>query len=69
MISLDKCSESYSFVDDLSTNIHVPNKTKSINLKVFNMIRRIYEAKTLIKSISCDFKCKFNSTACHSSNI
>ena len=28
MISKDKCSESYNFVDDLSTKICVPSKTK-----------------------------------------
>ena len=30
------------------------------------MITRIKEAKTLVKHISCDCKCKFNSTTCNS---
>ena len=30
------------------------------------MITRTNEAKKLIKHIACDFKCKFNSTACNS---
>ena len=41
-------------VDDLSTKIYVPSKTKGINVKVFNMITRINEDKALIKHISCD---------------
>ena len=35
MISLDKCS--------------VPCKTKEVNVKIFNMITNINEAKTLVK--------------------
>ena len=31
------------------------------NVKVFNMIRRINEVKTLEKYVSCDCKYKFNS--------
>ena len=66
MISLDECSGNCNSVDDLSTKICVPNQTKSvINVKVFNMIARTYEAKTLIKHISCDCKCKFNSRTCN----
>ena len=34
--------------------------------KVFHMITRINEVKTLVNHISCDCKCKFNSTTCNS---
>ena len=30
------------------------------------MIKNNNEAKTIVKHISCDFKCKFNSTTCNS---
>ena len=66
MISLDKCNESCNAVDDLSAKIYVPNKTKDVNLKVFNMITRINEPKTLVKDISCDCRCNFNRTTCNS---
>ena len=56
-ISLDKCN-------DLSTKVCVPSKTKDANVKVFDMKIKKYEAKTLIKHISCDCKCKFNCTTC-----
>ena len=59
MISLDKCSESYSV---LSPKICALKKTKDINIKVFNMITKKKEAETMIKHISCDCKWKFNST-------
>ena len=44
----------------------VPSETKNINGKVFNMITRMNEVKTLVKQISCDCKCNFNSTTCDS---
>ena len=40
-----------------------PSKTNNINLKLFNMITRISEAKTLVKHVSCNCKRKFSSTA------
>ena len=50
MISLDKCNRSYNVLDDLSTKIRIPSeKKKDINVKVFYMILRINEAKTLVK--------------------
>ena len=62
MISLDKYSGSCYAVDDLSTKISVPTK-KHLNVKVFN---NRWNYKTLVKHISCDCKCKFNSTTCNS---
>ena len=66
MIKLDKCSGSCNSVDDLSTKICIPSKTKDENVKVFNMITNRNEAKTLVKHISCDCTCKFSSTTCKS---
>ena len=63
-ISLDKCNASCNAVDDLSTKVCVPSKTKDANVKVFDMKIKKYEAKTLIKHISFDCKCKFNCTTC-----
>ena len=47
-ISLDKCNAIFNAVDDLSTKLCLPSKTKDVHLKVFNLITRINEAKTLI---------------------
>ena len=41
-------------------------KTKDINVKVSNMITNKNLAKIMTKHISCDCKCKFNSTTCNS---
>ena len=40
--------------------------SKNVSVEPFNMIKRTYEGKTLIKHISCECKCKFDSTTCDS---
>ena len=52
MINLDKCNGSCNATDDLSAKISVPSKKKDINVKVFNMITKINEAKPLIKHLT-----------------
>ena len=66
MISLDKCNRICNAVDDLSTKTWAPIKTKYVNVKVFNIIAGITKAKRLIEDISCDCKCKIDSTICNS---
>ena len=66
MISFDKCSGICNSVDDLSTKICVFSKAKDVNVKVFNMITNRNEAKTMVKHIPRDCKCKVNSTTCNS---
>ena len=62
MITLNKCTGSCKV---LSPKICVPKETKDMNVKAFNMIANKYEAKIIAKHISCNFKCKFNSTTCN----
>ena len=66
MISLDKRNGSCNAVDDLSTKICVPSETKDMNDKKFNMITRTNDAKTLVKHISYNCKCKLKTTTCNS---
>ena len=63
MISFRKCAGS---CNDLSSKTNVPKETKDINVKAFNMITNKYEAKLMTEHLSCDCKCKFNSTICNS---
>ena len=37
-----------------------------MNVKAFNMITNKDKTKAIPEHISCDFKCKFNSTTCNS---
>ena len=63
MVSLGKCSGS---CNDLSSKIWVPKETKDINVKAFNITRSKNEAKPMTEHISCNCKCKFNSTTYNS---
>ena len=49
----------------LSAKICVPKETKDINVKEFNVLKNKDEAKAMTEHISCDCKCKFNSTICN----
>ena len=63
MIILNKYTGSCNV---LSPKVRVPKETKDINVKAFNMITNKNEAKAMTEHISCDCKCKFNSTTCNS---
>ena len=58
MINLNKCTG--------SCNVLFPKERKHKNVKAFNMIPNKTEAKAMTQHISCDCKCKFNSTTCNS---
>ena len=45
MIVLDRYNGIYNTLDDLSSKICVTNKTKNVNLNLFNMITGINESK------------------------
>ena len=64
MISLDKCNGGCNVVDYL-LKICVPSETNDVNVKVFNKVTRINQAKALIKHL-CNCKCKLDSTTCNS---
>ena len=66
MISLEKLNVSCNTVNYLSMRRYAPSKRKYRNVNVFNMITNRKETKTLVKHISCDFKCKLNSLTCNS---
>ena len=51
MISLDKRNGSCYAADNLSTKICIPSKTKGVNVKVVNIIKRMNKAKTLLEHI------------------
>ena len=53
-------------IDDLSPEVFVLSEAKDVNIKVPNIITNRNKATTLVKHISYDCKCKFNSTTCNS---
>ena len=49
-----------------TNKVCVPNKTKDLNLSLFNIITEINELKTLTNHISCKCKYKFEDRKCKS---
>ena len=62
MISLNKCTGSCNVLSPIRC---FPKETKEINVRKFNMIINKTEVKAMTGHISCDCKCKFNSTICN----
>ena len=61
MISLNKCTGNF--------NIFPPKicfKRNKTYVKALNMLKTNEEVKAMTEHISCDCKCKFNSTKCNS---
>ena len=58
----DRCIGSCNFLNDLSKEVCVPNKTEDLNISVFNMITEKNESKILTKDRSCECTCKFDGT-------
>ena len=54
-VKLDRCAGSCNTLNDLSNKAFFPNKTKDLNLTVFNIITGTNESK-----ISCECQCKFD---------
>ena len=52
LVKLDSCVESCNTLNDLSDKLCVPNKTKYLNIHVFNMITGKNGKKNLTKDIS-----------------
>lgn len=61
MVTLDRCYEIYNTIHDTYGRISVRNKTKDVNVSVFNMMITLNESKILTKRISWECKCEFNS--------
>ena len=69
MVKLDRCLGSCNTLNQWSNKVCVPNKTKDLNLSVFNMVKGIKESKTLTKHIFCQCKCEFDGRKCNSDQL
>ena len=62
-VKFDRCVGSCNTLNDLSNKLFIPNKTKDLNLSVFNIITCINELQTLTKNISCKRKVQVEKNA------
>ena len=55
LITADRYNGSGNVVDDLLTKVYsLSKKKKGVNVKIFYLITKLNEIKTLVKHISCD---------------
>ena len=66
MAKLNRYVGNCNTLNELSNKVCVTNKTEDLNLSMLNMITEINESKTLVKYVSCECKCKFESRKCNS---
>ena len=65
-VKLDWCVESFNTLNNLSSNVCVPNKTEDLYPSMFNIITVINESNTLTKHISHKYECRFDERKCNS---
>ena len=68
-IKVNKCSESYSNINDLYAKLCVPDIIKNISVKVFNLMSRINETRQIIWHETCKCICRLISAVCNSRQI
>ena len=66
MVNLDRPVESCcNIIDDLTDRLYVPHQTKDVNSRVFKILTWLNESKSLVKQISCDYRCKCDNKKCN----
>ena len=68
-IKVNKCSGSCNNINDPFAKLCVPDITKNINVKVFNIMARINETRQIAWHETCKCICKLTSTVCNSRQI
>ena len=68
-IKVNKCSGSCNNLNDPFAKLCVPDITKNINVKVFNLMARINETRQIVWHETCKCICKLASAVCNSRQI
>ena len=68
-IKVNKCSGSCNTINDPFAKLCVPDITKNINVKVFNLMARINETRQIVWHETCKCICRLTSAICNSKQI
>ena len=64
-IKTSKCSGSRNNINDPYAKICVPNVTKDLNVKVFNLMLRTNETRHIKWYETCKYKCRLDASVCN----
>ena len=68
-VLVNKCSGSCDTINNPMAKLCVPNIIKRINMKVYNFLKRLNEARSILWHESCKCVCKLNSSVCNNKQI
>ena len=68
-IKVNKYSGSCSNINDPYAKLCIPDIVKNINVKVFNLVSRINEARQIIWHETCECVCRLTSGVCNNRQI
>ena len=64
-VKISKCSGSCNNANDPYANLCVPDLSKDMNLKAFNLISRTYETRYIKWHDTCQCKCRLDTSVCN----
>ena len=65
-VMINKCSGSCNDINDPMAKLCVPDVTKNVNMKVYNLLIHANETKNVVWHESCKCVCRLASAVCHS---
>ena len=68
-VLVNKCTGSCNTLDDPIVRICVPNIIKNVNIKVYNFLIRLNEARNVSWHESCKYVCLLNLSVCNNKQI
>ena len=68
-VLVNKCSGSCDTLDNPMSKMCVPNIIKRVNMKVYNFLMRLNEARNVLWHKSCKCVCRLNSSVCNNKQI
>ena len=63
---VNKCGWIFNIIDEPCARVCVPDKVKSMNIKVFDFMSRVNEARFLVQHESCKCNCRLTESGCNS---
>ena len=68
-VMINKCSGSCNDINDPTAKLCVPDVTKNVNMKVYNLLMCANETKNVVWHESCKCVCRLTSAVCNSKQI